>query len=190
VEPLFMAYDPYDFNALTLTFSTSDLRETLDFIEKKWRELYPSLPYEGFFLDEDFNRQYRAEEQIGKLLGIITGMGLAIASLGLLGLAAFMAQQRTKEIGIRKVLGASVSNIIKLLSKQFVFLIIGANVIAGPFAYYAVNRWLENFAYRIDVGWSVFVFSGVAALVIALLTVSFQAVKAAIANPVEALRYE
>ena len=190
VEPLFMAYDPYDFNALTLTLITSDLRDTLDFIEKKWRELYPSLPYEGFFLDEDFNRQYRAEEQIGKLLGIITGMGLAIASLGLLGLAAFMAQQRTKEIGIRKVLGASVSNIIKLLSKQFVFLIIGASVIAGPFAYYAVNRWLENFAYRIDVGWSVFVFSGVAALVIALLTVSFQAVKAAIANPVEALRYE
>lgn len=190
VEPLFMGYDSYAFNALTLTFSTIDLRETLDFIEKKWRELYPFLPYEGFFLDEDFNRQYRAEEQIGKLLGIITGMGLAIASLGLLGLAAFMAQQRTKEIGIRKVLGASVSSIIKLLSKQFAFLIIGANVIAGPFAYYAVNRWLENFAYRIDAGWSVFVFSGAAALVIALLTVSFQAVKAAIANPVEALRHE
>jgi len=190
VEPLFMAYDSNDFNALTITFNTTNLKETLEFIETKWSELVPFFPYEGYFLDEDFDRQYRAEEQIGKLLSIIAGMGLTIACLGQLGLAAFMAQQRTKEIGIRKVLGASVSNITLLFSKVFIEWVLFANIVAWPVAWYAMNKWLQSYAYRIDLGLHVFLISGLAALVIALFTVSFHSIKAARANPVEALKYE
>jgi putative ABC transport system permease protein len=190
VEPLFFVYDPYDFSALTITLRTDYLKDTLDFIEKKWHEFYPFLPYEGFFLDEDFDRQYRAEEQIGKLLGIISGMGLVIACLGLLGLAAFMARQRTKEIGIRKVLGASVSRITLLFSKTFTKWILLANIFAWPAAFYAMNKWLENFAYRINTGPMIFIMAAVLALIVALMAVSYQVLKAALANPVDSLRYE
>jgi putative ABC transport system permease protein len=190
VEPLFMVYDPYDFSALTLSLRTDYLKDTLDFIKKKWHEFYPFLPYEGFFLDEEFDRQYRAEEQIGKLLGIISGMGLVIACLGLLGLAAFMARQRTKEIGIRKVLGASVSRIALLFSKAFIKWILLANIFAWPAAFYAMNKWLENFAYRINTGPWIFIMAAALALIVALLAVSYQVLKAALANPVDSLRYE
>jgi putative ABC transport system permease protein len=190
VEPLFMIYAPLDFNTLTLTLETGSLGETLSFIENLWQKLYPSLPYEGYFLDEDFDRQYRAEEQIGKLLGIIAGMGLVISTLGLLGLAAFMTQQRTKEIGIRKVLGASVSNIALLFSKSFSRWILLANIIAWPLAYYAINRWLQNFAYRVNVAPLLFLMAAAIALVVSLLSVSFHVFKTAMANPVDSLRYE
>jgi putative ABC transport system permease protein len=170
--------------------NTINIRETLDFIEKKWDELYPFLPYEGFFLDQEFDRQYRAEEQIGKLLGIITATGLVIACLGLLGLAAFTAQQRTKEIGIRKVLGASVPNITLMFLKSFSLRILLGNIIAWPAAYYAGYKWLENFAYRINIAPWIFVAAAALALVVALLTVSYQILKAALANPADSLRYE
>jgi putative ABC transport system permease protein len=190
VEPLYMIYDPFAFNTLTLTLETGSLGETLSFIENLWRKLNPSLPYEGYFLDDDFDRQYRAEEQIGKLLGIVAGMGLVISTLGLLGLAAFMTQQRTKEIGIRKVLGASVSSIVLMFSKTFSRWVLLAGVIACPLAYYAANRWLQNFAYRVGVAPLLFLMALALALVVSLLSVSFHIIKTARANPVDALHYE
>ncbi|MFZ5517559.1 MAG: ABC transporter permease [Candidatus Zhuqueibacterota bacterium] len=190
VEPLFMEYEPSLFNVITLSLNTKNLNKTLKFIESKWSELHPSIPYEGIFLDEDFDRQYRFEEQVSRLLSIITIMGLFIASLGLFGLALFIAKQRTKEIGIRKVLGASVINIIQWLNRDFVKWILISNIIAWPIAYFAVNRWLQNFAYRIHISWWTFLLAGTLALIIAVITVSYQSIKAALANPVESLRCE
>ena len=135
-------------------------------------------------------RQYRAEERVGKIFALFTFLGLFIACLGLLALASYAAERRTKEIGIRKVLGASVGSIVGLLSREFLLLVAIANLIAWPVAYYATSKWLQNFAYRIQIGWGTFILAGILALLIALITVSFQAVKTALANPVDTLRYE
>jgi putative ABC transport system permease protein len=152
--------------------------------------LWPGFPFEHFFLDTDFDRQYRADEQIGNVFGIFTFLGLFIACLGLLGLASFTAESRTKEIGIRKVLGASVGGIVLMLSKQFTKWILLANCIAWPVAYYFMDKWLKNFSYRIDLGVWTFVLSGIFVLLIAVLTVCYQSIKAAVVNPVDSLRYE
>ena len=143
-----------------------------------------------FFLDDDFNRQYGSEERLGTLFFIFTILGIVIAVLGLFGLASYIAEQRTKEIGIRKVLGASVSTLIVLISKEFTKWVLLANILAWPAAYLFINNWLQNFAYRTSIALWVFIISGAIALLIALLTVGFQAVKAAFANPVDSLRYE
>lgn len=190
IEPLFMTYAPFDFNTLTLSVETDSLGETLSFIENLWQKLYPSFPYEGYFLDEDFNRQYRAEEQIGKLLGLIAGMGLVLSTLGLLGLAAFMTRQKTKEIGIRKVLGASASDIAIMFSKTFSGWVLVASLIASPLAYFAANEWLQNFAYRVQIAPLLFLMAAAGALVVSLLGVSFHIFKTAMTNPVDSLRYE
>ncbi|NIR48896.1 FtsX-like permease family protein [candidate division KSB1 bacterium] len=190
IQPHIMQLRSRDFSMLSLTISTENLAETLEFIQGKWQELQLGRTFSYFFLDEDFNRQYGSEERMGRLFSVFTGLGIIIAVLGLFGLASFMAEQRTKEIGIRKVLGATLVNVLSLLSKDFVKLVLLANVIACPIAWYVTGRWLENFAYRIDIGWWIFVLAGGLALVIALLTVSTQAVRAALANPVESLRYE
>jgi putative ABC transport system permease protein len=143
-----------------------------------------------FLYFTDFDQQYRVDEQIGNIFGIFTFLGLFIACLGLLGLASFTAESRTKEIGIRKVLGASVGGIVLMLSKQFTKWVLLANCIAWPVAYFFMDRWLKNFAFRVDMGVWTFVLSGVLVLLVALLTVSYQSVKAAVANPVDSLRYE
>ena len=124
------------------------------------------------------------------MIQYFTFLAIFIACLGLFGLASFTAEQRTKEIGVRKVLGASLGNVIVLLTKQFIWLVLIANLIAWPLAYWVMNNWLQNFAYRVDIGWQTFALAGVAALLITILTVSYQAIKAALTNPVEALRYE
>jgi putative ABC transport system permease protein len=190
VEPLYMVFAPFDFDTLTLTLESGSLGETLSFIENMWQKLYPTLPYEGYFLDEDFDLQYRAEEQIGKLLGIISGMGLVMSTLGLLGLAAFMTQQRSKEIGIRKVLGASISHIVLLFSKTFLRWVLLANIIAWPLAYYTLNKWLQDFAYRVNISPFLFLLAAGIALVVSFLSISYHVIKTAMANPVDALRYE
>ncbi len=190
IQPHIMQLRRKGFSMLTLTVNTENLAETLEFIERKWQELQLGNTFSYFFLDEDFNRQYNSEERMGKLFSVFTVLGIIIAVLGLFGLASFMAEQRTKEIGIRKVLGATIANVVALLSKDFVKLVLLSNVIAWPVAWWAMNKWLQNFAYRIEISWWVFVLAGGLALVIALLTVSTQAVRAALANPVEALRYE
>jgi len=190
VEPLVMEFLPWSFRYITLSIDITDLNNTLAFVGSQWKALWPGHPVEHFFLDTDFDRQYRADEQIGNVFGIFTFLGLFIACLGLLGLASFTAESRTKEIGIRKVLGASVGGIVLMLSKQFTKWILLANCIAWPVAYYFMDRWLKNFAFRIDIGIWTFMLSGVLVLLIALLTVSYQSVKAAVANPVDSLRYE
>jgi putative ABC transport system permease protein len=190
VEPLVMEFLPWTFRYITLSIDITDLNETLAFVKSQWKALWPGHPFEHFFLDTDFDRQYRADEQIGNVFGIFTFLGLFIACLGLLGLASFTAESRTKEIGIRKVLGASVGGIVLMLSKQFTKWILLANGIAWPVAYYFLYRWLKNFAYRTNINIGMFMLSGILVLLIALLTISVQSVKAATADPVDSLRYE
>ncbi len=180
----------FNLNIITLNVNTSNLKEVLVFAEKTWNKLFPGRPFEYSFLDEDFNRLYMTEELRSQIFGVFALLGLFVACLGLLGLASFAAEQRTKEIGIRKVLGASISNIVFMLTKEFTRWVLIANIIAWPVAYYFMNKWLQDFAYRIDIHWWVFVLAGGIALVIAFFTVSWQAIRTATANPVEALRYE
>lgn len=190
VEPLVMEFHPSVFRYLTLSINISDLKETLAFVESQWKAMFPGYPYESFFLDTDFDQQYKAEEQVGNIFGIFTFLGLFIACLGLLGLASFTAESRTKEIGIRKVLGASTAGIAVMLSKQFTKWVLLSSIIAWPVAYYFMDRWLKNFAYRTSIDIATFIISGLLVLVIALLTVSYQSVRAAVANPADSLRYE
>ena len=147
-------------------------------------------PFSYRFLDKSFEEMYRTEQRAGTIALIFSVLAIFIASLGLFGLATFIAQQRKKEIGIRKVLGASVQGIVQMLSKDFLKLVAIAFVIAVPVAWYGMNLWLMDFAYRIDISWWIFIAAGVSALLIALITVSWQAVRAAVANPVESLRTE
>jgi len=190
VEPLVMEYMPDAFRYLTLSIDISNMNSTLSFVQSQWKSLFPGNPFESFFLDSDFDSQYEAEEKMGSIFGIFTGLGLFIACLGLLGLASFSAASRTKEIGIRKVLGASVSGIVVMMSKQFAKWILLANLIAWPMAYLAMHRWLQNFAYRTSLNIWIFIGAGILSLLIALLSVGYQSVKAAAVNPVDSLRYE
>jgi ABC-type antimicrobial peptide transport system permease subunit len=165
-------------------------KEAIAIIEKEWKQLYPGIPFEYKFYDETSATLYEQEFNTSKLVGLATGITILISCLGLFGLATLTAFQRTKEIGVRKVLGATVASVVSLLSKDFVKLVFIAILIASPITWWIMNKWLEDFAYRIDIEWWMFTLAGILAVVIALLTVSFQAVKAAIANPVDSLRDE
>lgn len=169
---------------------TKDLTGLLANLKKQWSQLAPDAPFTYSFLDERFNDTYRTEQKIGQILGLFAGLTIFVACLGLFGLATFMAEQRTKEIGVRKVLGASVTSIVALLSKDFLKLVGMAIVLSTPVAWYVMDRWLQDFAYRIDLAWWVFALAGLLAVGIALATVSFQSVKAALMNPVKSLRSE
>jgi putative ABC transport system permease protein len=177
-------------NLLSFRFKVDDVAALIAFLENKWKEFAPDQPFAYSFLDERFSNMYRAEQKVGALFGIFSGLAVFIACLGLFGLASFTAAQRTKEIGIRKVLGASVANVVGLLSTEFMKLVLVANIVAWPLAYIAMNQWLSNFAYRIDIGLWTFVLAGISALLVALLTVCYQAYKAAAANPMDSLSYE
>lgn len=150
----------------------------------------PEMPFSYQFLDESFDQMYRAEQRVGKVALTFAILTILIACLGLFGLVTYMAEQRTKEIGIRKVLGASVPNIVRLLSSEFLILVVVSVVIASPIAYYAMSQWLTEFAYRIEISWWMFLTAGILAICIALLTVSFQAIRAALMNPVNSLKSE
>ncbi len=192
IEPLalHLAFSPDMFVHLIVRLRPGYLPQTLADLEAKWQEVYPHHPYEYSFLDQDFDSLYRAEQLRGKIFGAFAALAIFIACLGLFGLAAFTAEQRTKEIGIRKVLGATESHLVVLLSQEFVRLVLIANLLAWPLAYGLMHKWLEDFAYRTRLDAGIFLWCGLATLVISLLTVSFQALRAALANPVEALRYE
>ncbi len=190
IEPAALMVRASWFNYLSVRISTENVVGILGSLESSWHDLVPGRPFDYFFLDEDYDHQYRTEQQLGTIMSIFSLLALLVACLGLFGLASYMAEQRTKEIGIRKVLGASVRNIVVLLSQAFFKLIVLAFVVAVPLAYFAMSRWLQDFAYRIEMGIGLFVLAGVIALLVALLTVSFQAIKAALNNPVESLRYE
>jgi putative ABC transport system permease protein len=170
--------------------ATTDLPRLLASIEAKWKALAPGMPYSYRFLDESFSEMYREEQRVGRIALLFSIIAIIIACLGLFGLAAFVAEQRTKEIGIRKVLGASVSGLVALLSKDFVRLVAISFVIAAPLAWLAMHKWLQDFEYRITISWTVFLLAGLMALAIAIITISFQAIKAAVANPVKNLRSE
>jgi putative ABC transport system permease protein len=159
-------------------------------IKKTYDAFFPGNYFNYYFLDERYNKQYATDELFGKAFSIFAGFAIFIACLGLLGLSLFATMQRTKEIGVRKVLGASVGNIVLLLSGDFIRLVIIAIVIASPLAWFIMHRWLQDFAYRVDVSWWVFAIAGVLAVAIALVTISFQAIRAALANPVRSLRSE
>jgi putative ABC transport system permease protein len=159
-------------------------------LEKNWKDLSAGQPFSYRFLDDSFDRMYSAERRLGKIAGIFGLLSVLVSCLGLFGLAMFTAEQRTKEIGIRKVLGASVAGITGLLAKDFMKLVLLSIVIASPVAYWAMNQWLADFAYRIELKWWMFALAGVSAIVIAFITVSFQSIRAALANPVESLRSE
>ncbi len=190
IEPLIFQVLPAGFNYFLVKIGGHDISRALASLEKKWKAFEPDRAFEYSFLDEDFAALYRSEEHMQAVVGDFSFLAILIAGLGLFGLASFTMQQRTKEIGVRKVLGASAASIVLMLSTDFTLLVLVAFIVASPFAYFAMNTWLQNFAYRTEIGLGVFVWSGLLALLIAWLTVSFQAFKAALANPVEALRYE
>ncbi len=165
-------------------------KEALAAIESVFKKYAPAAPLDYKFIDEEYGRKFADEERIGKLAGFFAVLAIFISCLGLFGMASFMAEQRTKEIGVRKVLGASVFNLWKLLSKEFVVLVSVSLAIAIPLSYYLMHNWLQGYQYRTSVTWWIFAAAGAGAMVITLLTVSFQAIKAALANPVRSLRSE
>lgn len=175
---------------ITFRIDGHDIPATIDLIRQKWQAFLPGESFENSFLDEAFDNQYRNEQRLGQIFGVFAALAVFVGCLGLFGLAAFISQQRTKEIGIRKTLGASVSSIIRLLSKEFVILVAIANAITWPIAYLVMNRWLQDFAYRTSIKLTTFVIAGVGTIIIALLTTGYQAVKAAVSDPVKAIKYE
>ncbi len=177
-------------NYYSIKFETANVHETVASIEKVWNNFFPQNPFSYYFLDDAYNAQYKADGQFGKVFGLFSFLAIIIACFGLLSLSAYNVLQRTKEIGIRKVLGAPVSNIIYLLAKDFMLLVCIAFFIAVPVTWFVMNNWLDDFAYRIDIKWWIFLVAGVTAALIALFTISFQSVKAALANPVKSLRTE
>ena len=189
IQPLTMYLEPDRFRFISLKLQPGNLSETVDDITKTLTK-FSSYPVSYSFLDDVFDDQYKSEIKLNEIITYFTLLALFIASIGLFGLAAYSAEQRTKEIGIRKVLGASVATIVALLSKDFIKLVVIGFLIAIPIAWYAMNQWLADFAYRIEIGPGIFIMAGGAALVIALLTVSWQSIKAAVSNPVESLRSE
>ena len=179
-----------NYNALSVKIGGNNIPGAMATIEKAWRQFLPDMPYQYSFLDEKFSKLYEAETRQGTIFTVFACIAIFIACLGLFGLSAFAITQRVKEIGVRKVLGAKVGTIVTLLSKDFLKLVLVAWLIAFPIAWYAMAKWLEHFAYRINIHWWVFALSGILALLVALLTVGFQAMKAAVANPVKSLRTE
>jgi putative ABC transport system permease protein len=176
--------------SISFKVNAANINKLIPQVQSKWKALAPSIPFSYRFLDDSFTQMYSNEQRVGKIALLFSILAILIACLGLFGLATFIAEQRTKEIGIRKVLGSSVSGVVMLLSKDFIKLVLIAFVIAAPAAWWFMHKWLEDFAYRITIGWWIFLLAGIVALLIALLTVCFQAIKAAVANPVKSLRTE
>ena len=190
IEPLIIYFDPTEIKQLLVRIKPGDLSKTINSLEVTWNKIAPDFPFEYSFLNDHIDKLYSADQKVGKLINVFSILALLIACLGIFGLASFTAEQRTKEVGIRKVLGAKVPGIIMLLSKEFTKYVLISNLFAWPIAYLILNKWLQDFAYRIDISWWVFVLAGGTAFLVALITVSFQAMKAATANPVKSLKYE
>lgn len=190
IEPLMLYISPDYFYNIVMRIRPDEIQNTLASLEKTWKRILPDAPFEYDFLENSYNRLYISEEKIGQLLTLFSGLAIFVACMGLFGLASYMAEQRYKEISIRKVLGADVSRIVFLLSKDFTKSVLIANLVAWPIAYFTVFKWLQNYAYRIDIGFWMFLAAGLVVLLLALFTVSYQAIKAARANPVDILRYE
>jgi putative ABC transport system permease protein len=190
IPPLTMRMEKWAYGTISIKVAAGNLPATITAIESKWNEIIPNRPFEYNFLDDFFNQQYKGEENFGSLFLNFAVLAVFISCLGLLALSSYTTIQRTKEIGVRKVLGATVSNIVNLLSLDFMKLVVIALMIAAPVSWLIMHKWLEGFAYRINISWGVFVLAGLTAVLIAFVTISFHAIKAAIANPVKSLRTE
>jgi len=190
VEPMIMHYDKDRFYSISVKLSTEDISTTIAQLSQQWKEILPTIPCDYYFLDQSYDQLYRADQKLGSFFMYFSLLAIFISCLGLFALASFSAEKRRKEIGVKKVLGASTYAIIMMLSKDFVKWVVIAIIIAVPLSYYAMHKWLENFAYRANLSWWIFALAGVLALGIALVTVSWQSWKAATRNPVEALKYE
>ena len=191
IEPLFLGNQSmWGFSTMSVKISGRQSSQAIAFIQSTWKKVFPEYPFSYQFLDDHFKELYRTDAQVSQMLAIMAGLAILISCLGLFGLASFSTQKRTKEIGIRKILGASLKDVVLLLSKHFIGLVLIANLIAWPLAWLALHRWIQGYAYRVAISWWVFVLAGMAALLIALMTVSFLTVKAATSNPVKSLRTE
>ena len=194
IKPLYVRYNPEDvynpFPMLSIRIAPGNIGRIIKFIETKWNEIYPNYPFDYFFLDESFNEQFMEIERIRKLISYFAGLAIFIACLGLYGLTSFIAEQRRKEIGIRKVLGATISRIVFMISRELIRMVILANAIAWPVAYLVMKNWLSAFPYRENITIMTFIFSGIIVFSIGLATVSYQAIKAGLSNPVDSLKYE
>ncbi|MDQ6761683.1 MAG: FtsX-like permease family protein, partial [Bacteroidota bacterium] len=190
LSPLLIATNSTMYRQASIKLSTGNMATTMQSIKKIWQQTLPNSVYEYTFLDDKIASFYKQESQLSQLYKIFAAIAIFLSCLGLYGLASFMAVQRIKEVGIRKVLGATAGNIVYLFSKEFILLIAIAFVIATPLAWYFMHQWLQDYVYRINISWWLFAAGGLAAIIIALVTVSFQAIKAALANPVKSLRTE
>ena len=190
LAPLLIATNSTMYRQASIKLSTANIASSMQSIKKIWEKAFPNYVYEYRFLDDKIESFYKQENQLSNLYKIFAVIAIFLSCLGLYGLASFMAVQRIKEVGIRKVLGASVSGVVYLFSKEFIILITIAFIIASPLAWYFMNQWLQDYVYRINVSWWIFIVGGISAIVIALITVSFKAIKAALANPVKSLRSE
>jgi len=190
IAPLMMLATQYNAGSLIVRIKTTDVHQLINDIKNQWAGYNSPAPFSYSFLDDQFASLYSSEQRTGRIFTSFSIIAIIIASLGLFGLVAFMVRQRVKEIGIRKVLGASTGSITTMLSKEFLQLILIAALISYPVTWFAMNKWLQDFAYRINIQWWVFVLAGVIALFVAAITISFQSIKAALANPVKSLRSE
>jgi putative ABC transport system permease protein len=180
----------WGYSNMSVKINGSKPKEAIAFIQSVWQKNCPDVPFEYEFLDDHFTELYRADSQISTIVGTLAILAIIISCLGLFGLASYSAEKRIKEVGIRKVLGASLQHIVLMLSKDFLKYVLIATLIAWPLSWFAVHKWLQDYAYRINISWWIFLSAGLIAVIIALVTISFQAIKAAIANPVESLRTE
>jgi putative ABC transport system permease protein len=190
IEPLIIYIYPRQFSYLLVRLRGEDIQAGLSSLKQIWEQAAPNRPFDYFFLDSDFDRFYRSEQRAGKIFGGFALLAVVIALFGLYGLATFTAEQRTKEVGIRKVMGASVPGLIRMLTSEFALLVLAANIIAWPLAYYIIWKWLQNFAYRTGISLWMFALAAALTLALTLLTVSIQAFRAASTDPVKVLRYE
>jgi putative ABC transport system permease protein len=180
----------WSYSEMSVRIKGGNTQQALAAIQGTWNKLVPDQPFTYSFLDEHFAEMYRADSQVSEIVGVLAGLAIFISCLGLFGLASYSAERRIKEIGVRKVMGASVAGIVALLSTDFLKLVLIAILIATPIAWWAVRTWLNDFAYRIDIEWWMFLIAGVLAVAVALFTISFQSIKAALTNPVKSLRAE
>ena len=190
IGPLMMSIQPDQFNYLLIRIKPGNIPETVNYIESTWRRIVPGKPFDFSFLDKYFDDIYKTDRQTGEMFGFFSFLAIFIACLGLFGLASYTVEQRTKEIGVRKVLGASIGSVIFLLSKDFLKLVLAAAIAAVPVSYYLMNNWLQDFAYKIKISWWMFAAAAAIALTIAIVTTIFHALKAATSNPIKSLRYE
>lgn len=190
IEPLALYRTDQGWNYISVKIQPENLSKIIPFLKRQWETFVRTEPFEFYFMDEKMNQLYSFEHKIGRLSSVFSFLAVAIACLGLFGLASFMAERCTKEIGIRKVFGASVLNIVVMQSREFTKWVLAANVVAWPLAFFLMKNWLQNYAYRISLSVWVFILSAVGTYLIALLTISYQSVKSATANPIHSIRDE